>query len=118
MKREFLEQCLAQGMSLVPIRDLVGRAPSTLRYHLKKHGLKAVEHDVHAPKGRVEPDKLRQLISDGATVRKAALELGVGYTTVRHWIKRLGLSTARMDRLSASRAATEAGGTDVKLTCS
>lgn len=117
MEREFLEKCLAEGMSLEKIGALVGRDSSTVRYHLQKHGLKPVGHDKHAPNGKVDPERLRRLIEDGATVREAAAQLGVGYTTVRHWIKRLGLSTKRMQRLRRTRDAIEAGRTDAKLTC-
>jgi hypothetical protein len=117
MDREFLKKCLAEGLSLEKIGVLVGRDSSTVGYHLKKHGLKPVGHDKHAPKGKVDPERLRSLIEDGATIREAAAELGVGYTTVRHWIKRLDLSTKRMDRLASTRAAIEAGQTDASLTC-
>jgi hypothetical protein len=117
MDRGFLEKCLAEGLSLEKIGALVGRDPSTVRYHLQKHGLKPVGHDKHAPKGKVDPEALRRLVADGVTVREAALELGVGYTTVRHWIKRLGLSTKRMERLRSTRVAIEARRTNTKLAC-
>jgi hypothetical protein len=118
MRKEFLEQCLAQGMSLEKIGALVDRDPSTVRYHLKKHGLKAVGHDVHAPNGKVDPDRLRAMIEDGASIHGAAEELGVSYSAVRNWVKRLDLETRRMARLREGKEARENGARRARLTCS
>jgi DNA-binding transcriptional ArsR family regulator len=117
MTKEFLERCLAEGMSLEKIGALVGRDPSTVSYHLKKHGLKAVGHDVHAPNGKVDPDRLREMIESGASVHGAAEELGVSYSTVRHWVGRLGLETRRMARLKESEASRNNGDSRALLTC-
>ena len=95
MKKEFLEGCLAEGLSLEQIGERIGRNASTVSYHLKRHGLSPVGHGVHAPNGKVDPERLQQLIAGGATVRSAATELGVSYSTVRHWLKRLGLECQR-----------------------
>jgi transposase-like protein len=117
MTKEFLEGCLAEGMSLAAIGALVGRDPSTVSYHLRKHGLVPVGHEKHSPNGRVDPEILREVIEAGATVREAAEKLGVGYTTIRHWLKRLGLQTPRMARLQESQAAIEQGLTRTQLDC-
>ena len=117
MDREFLEKCLAEEMSLDKIAALVDRDPSTVSYHLKKHGLKAVGHDVHAPNGKVDPDRLRAMIEGGASIHGAAEELGVAYSTVRHWVRRLGLETRRMARLRESQEARNNGDTRARLTC-
>lgn len=117
MTKEFLEQCLAEGMSLGRIGALVARDPSTVSYHLKKHGLKPLGHDRHAPNGRVDPDRLRELVDGGASIHGAAEELGVSYTTVRHWIRRLGLETERMARLKKTRQATRDGTNQALLNC-
>jgi len=117
MRKEDLQRYLAEGLSLEQIASRVNRHPSTVGYHLKKHGLKAVGHDRHAPNGRVDPDRLRELIGSGASIHGAAEELGVAYTTVRHWIRRLGLETERMARLKKTREASRDGTNQALLNC-
>jgi hypothetical protein len=98
-------------------RATCNRDPSTVSYHLRKHGLVPVGHDVHAPNQKVDPDRLRELMADGATVRAAATYFGVGYSTIRYWLKKLDIETARMKRLRESKEAIEARRTRVVLTC-
>jgi Homeodomain-like domain len=117
MTKEFLERCLAEGMSLDKIGALTGRDPSTVSYHLKKHGLKPVGHEIHSPNGKVDPERLRELIEGGSSVHGAAEELGVSYSTVRHWVRRLGLETRHMARLKESREARDNGDDRAILTC-
>ena len=109
MKKDFLERCLAEGMSLETIGELVGKDPSTVSYHIKKHGLKPVGHDIHAPNGKVDPDELRAMIERGASIHGAAEQLGVSYSTVRHWVRKLGLQTRHMVRLQKSAQAEQTG---------
>jgi hypothetical protein len=47
MLKEELEGYLAEGLSLEQIGRRTGRDSSTVSYHLKKHGLAPVGHDVH-----------------------------------------------------------------------
>jgi predicted HNH restriction endonuclease len=61
----FLEDCLAQGMSLDSIGELKGKHPSTVSYWLKKHGLTAAGRERHAPKGSIDTDRLRKLVLEG-----------------------------------------------------
>jgi DNA-binding transcriptional ArsR family regulator len=117
MTKKFLEQCLAEGLSLEKIGALVGKDPSTVSYHLKRHGLKPAGHEAHTPNGKVDPDRLRELIEDGASVHGAAEELGVSYSTVRHWVRKLGLETRRMARLKESQPARANGHNRALLTC-
>ncbi len=117
MTKEFLEEYLAEGLSLERIGALVGRDPSTVSYHLKKHGLKPVGHEIHSPNGKVDPGRLRRMVEDGTSVHGAAEELGVSYSTVRHWVRRLGLETQRMARLKESREARVNGDKRALLTC-
>jgi IS30 family transposase len=57
MDKRFLEDCLAQGMSLEAIGRLAGKHPSTVSYWLQKYGM-TPSGAAHAPKGglkRSEP---------------------------------------------------------------
>lgn len=102
MDRKVLEECLSAGMSLDAMAERFDRHPSTVSYHLQKHGLRPPGHANHSPNGKVDPERLAELIDAGATIREAAADLGVGYSTVRHWMKKLGLETARGRRLQAT----------------
>jgi len=117
MSREFLEQCLAEGLSVEQIAERIGRHPSTVTYHMKKHGLMPLGHDKHAPNGKVDPERLRQLIESGATIGEAAADLGVGYSTVRHWLKRLALETATVRRRREEKQARARGVLGVRRVC-
>lgn len=117
MTKEELERYLAEGLSLEQIGERIGRHPSTVSYWLKKHGLKPLGHDKHTPSGKVDPDRLREVIQSGATIREAAAELGVGYSTVRHWLKRLGLETAAVLRRREEKKARASGKLSVQRVC-
>jgi transposase-like protein len=109
MDKRFLEECLTQRLSLEAIGKLAGKHPSTVSYWLKKHGLVAAGHARHSPKGKVDSSRLRELAGEGASIRRMADEFGVGYSTIRYWLGRLGLETERMLRMQESEAAREAG---------
>ena len=115
MTKEELEEFLAEGLSLDRIAQRVRRDPSTVRYHLKKHGLLPLGHEVHAPNQKVDPVRLRRLMANGATVREAAEHFGVGYSTIRYWLKKLDIETARMKRLRESQARFIPSSLDVRL---
>jgi transposase len=117
MNREFLEECLADGLSVEQIAERIGRHPSTVSYHLKKHGLEPLGRERHSPNGKVDPERLRGLIESGLTIRETAAELGVGYSTVRHWLKRLGLETATVRRRRDEKHARANGISGVKRVC-
>jgi DNA-binding transcriptional ArsR family regulator len=104
-------------MSLEAIGELVGKHPSTVSYWLKKHGLEAAGHTVHAPKGGIDVDRLRALADEGASIRQIAHELNLGYSTVRHWLKRLGLETEWSVRRKESEATRNAGLRRVYFRC-
>lgn len=109
MEKRFLEDCLAQGMSLEAIGKQAGKHPSTVSYWLKKHGLTAAGKARHAPKGTVDLTRLSELVESGMSFRQIAEKLGIGYSTVRYWVKRLGLETDRMARRREGDAARAAG---------
>jgi transposase-like protein len=109
MEKEFLEECLAEGMSLEAIGKQVGKHESTVSYWLKKHGLEAARSEIHAPNGKVDPERLRTLAEEGASIQEMGDALGVGRTTVRYWLRKLGLETQRSIRLRETRVAREEG---------
>jgi transposase len=117
MRKDFLERALAEGLSLEQIGERIGRNASTVSYHLKRHGLTPLGAERHTPSGKVDPERLRRLISEGATVRSAAAKLGVSYSTVRHWLKRLGLETAATVERRHARAARAKGAHGVVRVC-
>lgn len=95
MKRRFLEDCLAAGLSLESIGKLAGRHPSTVGYWLKKYGLSAPHAEKHAAKGALTKAQLKELVDAGLTLREIATRVDRSATTVRHWLDRYGLKTAR-----------------------
>ena len=117
MGKEELEHYLAEGLSLEQIAGRIGRHPSTVGYHLKKHGLVALGRETHAPNGKVDPEKLRSLIEAGVTIREAAAELDVGYSTIRRWLKCLELETQSVQRRRAAKNARANGLHGVTRVC-
>ena len=114
MSKEELERYLAEGLSLEQIGKRVARNPSTISYHLKKHGLKPVNQGKHANKGRIAEEELRRFVDQGLTLREMATELDRSVSTIRHWVKKYGLIIdgsrrrllARQARLTGERYAT------------
>lgn len=106
MEKAVLQEFLAQGLSLEKIGKQVGLHPTTVAYWLRKHDLKAVNSDKNAPKGlRIPRDVLEAWVERGWTTQEMADELEVGSHTVRHWLKRYELSTARAHANVARRKA-------------
>lgn len=118
MQKEFLEQCLAEGLSLETIGERVGKHESTVSYWLKKHGLAAVGHEAHAPNAKIDPDRLRVLVEEGASIQQMGEAFGAGRSTIRYWLRKLGLETERSIRLREARAARREGLRRTYLRCS
>jgi DNA-binding transcriptional ArsR family regulator len=93
-----LERYLREGLTLEKIGELTGRDPSTVSYWLKRHGLAAVHRDRHAPKGGVDKGTLASLVDEGLSTGEIAERLGFSQSTVRYWLRRHGLRTARARR--------------------
>lgn len=117
MEKKFLEQCLAEGMSLEGIGKQAGKHESTVSYWLKKHGLEAVGSEVHAPNQKVDPDHLRALVVAGASIQEMGEEFGAGRSTIRYWLRKLDLETERSGRLRESRKACQEGLRRTYLRC-
>ncbi|HEX5983862.1 MAG TPA: helix-turn-helix domain-containing protein [Solirubrobacterales bacterium] len=117
MEKELLEQCLAEGLSLEAIGRRVGKHESTVSYWLKKHGLAAAGSQVHAPNGKVDPGRLQMLVEEGASIQRMGETFGVGRSTIRYWLRKLGLETERAVRLQESQTPRAEGRRRVYLRC-
>jgi DNA-binding CsgD family transcriptional regulator len=117
MEKRFLERCLSEGMSLDQIAEATGKHPSTVSYHLKKHGLVANGHAKHAPKGKIVDTDLRRLVESGISMRRIAAEFGVSYTAVRHRCVALGIDTSAAARRRRFVEAHRLGVDRIKAVC-
>ena len=104
-----MERYLAEGLSLTEIGVLESRDPSTVGYWVNKHGLVANGKEKHAPRGALDLDRLTELVESGHTLRAIAAELDRSQSTVRHWIKRLGLRSPKSYRDEAQKNALAEG---------
>jgi hypothetical protein len=109
MEREWLERQLAAGRSIEAIARELQRDPSTVAYWVNKHGLTSQHAPKHAARGGIERETLEALLARGLPIRAMAAELGVGYTTVRHWLRKYGLITPRAAKLASTKPARDAG---------
>jgi DNA-binding transcriptional ArsR family regulator len=98
VEAEILESYLRRGLSLEAIGNLTGRHPTTIGYWVKQHGLSAVHRDRHARKGGIDRETLAALVDEGLSTRKIAERLNLSQSTVRHWLRRHDLRTARARR--------------------
>ena len=96
MEKEFLRACLAEGLSLDDIGRRVDRHPSTISYHLKRHGLAPVNAGRHANKGAIPEPLLARLIEEGLSLRELAQAVERSPSTVRYWVRKYGLATRGM----------------------
>ncbi len=117
MDKGFLEECLAEGMSLEAIGKRVGKHESTVSYWLKKHGLVAVHAEKHSAKGGLEKEDLERLLAAGLSLREIAHRLDRSLATVRHWMQKHGLETERSSRLRESKDACRKGSKMAYLKC-
>ncbi len=77
---------------------------------MRKHGLQSAHAERHAARGGIERERLATLVAGGLPIRAMAVELGVSYATVRHWLRVHDLRTAwnaEQERRKAARAAAQ-----------
>jgi len=91
MEKEFLEECLAEGMSLEAIGKRADKHESTVSYWLKKHGLEAVRAEKHAAKGAPPKEELERLLRLGMSLREIAERMDRSLATIRHWMRKYEL---------------------------
>lgn len=94
MEKEFLEDCLAEGMSLEVIGKKVGKHESTVSYWLKKHGLGAARAEKHSAKGAPPKNELERWLRLGMSLREIAKEMDRSLATIRHWMRKYELKAA------------------------
>lgn len=95
MEKGWLASQLDAGRSFEAIGREVGKHPSTVAYWANKHGLASSLAAKHKARGGIDRDVLLALVERGLTVEQIAAEVGRGPTTVRHWLRRHELRTAR-----------------------
>ena len=93
MKRDWLERQLAAGRSIESIAREVGRSASAVAYWVNKFGLISQHAERVASKRPIDEGELRALVEEGKSVREIGEALGLGATSVRHWLRKWGLQT-------------------------
>jgi transposase len=93
MERSWLETRLEEGRSIESIAKEVGKHPSTVAYWMKKYGLQSKHAARHAARGGVDRETLLELVERGLSVRQISEEIGLAYTSVRHWLAKHGLQS-------------------------
>jgi predicted Zn-ribbon and HTH transcriptional regulator len=93
VERELLSRYLEQGLSLDAIGVLTARDPSTVGYWVQKHGFEANGRYKHRARGGLTREQLAPLVDRGATVREIAAAVDRSPSTVRYWLRRLGMKT-------------------------
>src|SRR5215211_1871304 len=117
MERKFLEECLAQGMSLEAIGESVGKHESTISYWMKKHGLVAAQAEKHKAKGAPAKEDLERLLGAGLSLREVAHRMDRSLATIRHWMRKYEMETERSSRLRESKDACRKGSKTASLRC-
>jgi hypothetical protein len=117
MTKEKLERYLAEGLSLEQIGKREGRNPSTISYHLKKHGLKPVGKKF-AAKGPIDRETLEQMIDEELSVHQMARRLGRNESSIRHWLIKHDLwPLPSVGRRVEAKRARERGERYVEMEC-
>lgn len=117
MERDSLKRWLAEGLSLEAIAKRVGKDPSTVGWWVRKHGLRAVHRDRHAPRGGLDREWLAAQVAAGGSIRGIAEASGMSATTVRHWLRRFGLRTRAVTNREKGTGGRSGGRAHVDLHC-
>lgn len=117
MDKRYLEECLAKGMSLKQIAAEVGRAPGTVGYWVKRHGLEANGAKRFSPGRALMRDQLVPLLEAGLSMNQMAARLGVGNKTVAYWIARHELPKPHKLRRADRERRLEAGDRQEPRSC-
>ena len=93
MDRDWLEAQLAAGRSIESIAREMGKHPSTVAYHVRKHGLRSAHAVKYAAHGEVPREVLQELVERGMSVRQIGRELELSFGSVQHWLAKYDLKT-------------------------
>lgn len=107
MEKAWLEAELGAGRSIESLAREVGKDPSTVSYWVHKHELTSSHAGRHAARGGIDRATLEALVAEGQSVRAIAEHLGLSFSTVRHWLTRYGLATARARRARSMQESLE-----------
>jgi len=105
--RASLEALIAEGLSLEEIGRRLGRHHSTIANWLRAEGLQTLNAERFAPRGGLDHETLRPFAEAGASLTAIAAELDRDPTTVRYWLRKLGLETLRRSRRPRKRVDLE-----------
>lgn len=117
MDTEWLRAELAAGRSYGEIALQVACDPSTVAYWARKNGLASVHAAARVPRGALAHTELLALVDQGLTVRQMAARLERSTNTVRYWMRRYDLDTARTRRLQETAEARARGDTRTQAAC-
>jgi hypothetical protein len=94
MDRVALRQLLDEGLSLAEIGRRLARHESTVAHWVKRHGLEAVGHEQHAPKGSLTLAQLVPLVEAGLSI--ADIAAGARPREVSRPVREAGLREAKL----------------------
>jgi hypothetical protein len=105
VEKAWLAEQLEAGASIEAIAREVGRDPSTVSYWVRKHGLTSAHAERHAARGPTDRELLGEIVSCELSIRDMADVLERSPASIRHWLRKHGLETARAARLRVRRTA-------------
>jgi transposase-like protein/DNA-directed RNA polymerase subunit RPC12/RpoP len=117
MEKAWLAARLAEGRSFESLARELGCHPSTVSYWARKHGLGSSHAARHTGRGGIDQRLLREIVACELPVRDMAEALGCSPTTVRHWLRRYGMTSAPARRRATSGAAARAGVRELDMLC-
>ncbi len=103
MDRDWLAAQLAAGRSFESIAREVDLHPSTVAYWARKHGLTSAHAPRHAARGQIDRELLAEIVACRLSIRDMADVFARSPASVRHWLAKYELQTARTVRLSVGR---------------
>jgi hypothetical protein len=113
---EWLREQLAAGRSYEAIAREVGRDPSTVAYWARKDGLSSAYAPRYAARGAIDRELLTEIVACKLSIRDIADVLDRTTASVRHWLRKHELETARTVRLRVGRAPVPAyAGPEIRM---